>query len=269
MAVGGDATLSPYTIGQSAPAGGINLVVGGDLVSTNGGNVFNGGIMVGGSTTGVQAYQQSQIVPGALPVDFTDEQARLYSLTDYLKGLADTGAISIVNYGVHNTQITLTGSNAGLNVFNLDAADVNDAGTINLNLTNGGYAIINVVGTGSISFYNGSLHVTGGNERNVLWNLPGITGLSVASWGGSGSILAPYANYNPVGYGNINGQLIVANFSGSYAAATQINNYKFVGGELGMLFSGFAVPEPATWALMIGGFGLAGAALRRRRALAA
>lgn len=28
-----------------------------------------------------------------------------------------------------------------------------------------------------------------------------------------------------------------------------------------------SVPEPATWALMIGGFGLAGAALRRRRAL--
>lgn len=30
-----------------------------------------------------------------------------------------------------------------------------------------------------------------------------------------------------------------------------------------------AVPEPATWALMISGFGLAGATLRRRRALAA
>jgi microcystin-dependent protein len=29
------------------------------------------------------------------------------------------------------------------------------------------------------------------------------------------------------------------------------------------------VPEPASWALMIGGFGLAGVALRRRRAAAA
>ncbi|WP_293900421.1 PEPxxWA-CTERM sorting domain-containing protein [Phenylobacterium sp.] len=31
-------------------------------------------------------------------------------------------------------------------------------------------------------------------------------------------------------------------------------------------FSSFAVPEPATWALMLTGFGLAGAAVRRRRA---
>ncbi|MDE2619485.1 MAG: PEPxxWA-CTERM sorting domain-containing protein, partial [Sphingomonadales bacterium] len=30
-----------------------------------------------------------------------------------------------------------------------------------------------------------------------------------------------------------------------------------------------AVPEPATWALMMAGFGLVGAALRRRKAIAA
>ena len=35
-------------------------------------------------------------------------------------------------------------------------------------------------------------------------------------------------------------------------------------GQLGLA----AVPEPTTWALMIGGFGFVGSALRRRRALA-
>jgi hypothetical protein len=33
----------------------------------------------------------------------------------------------------------------------------------------------------------------------------------------------------------------------------------------GTFVDGIAVPEPATWAMMLGGFGLAGAALRRRR----
>jgi len=37
----------------------------------------------------------------------------------------------------------------------------------------------------------------------------------------------------------------------------------------GLTVTGGGVPEPATWAMMIGGFGLAGAALRRRRAVAA
>ncbi len=41
-------------------------------------------------------------------------------------------------------------------------------------------------------------------------------------------------------------------------------------GSDGMILAGvtLGVPEPTTWALMIGGFGLAGASLRRRRSLA-
>lgn len=40
-------------------------------------------------------------------------------------------------------------------------------------------------------------------------------------------------------------------------------------GVMDQYMRSFGVPEPATWTLMIGGFGLAGANLRRRRALAA
>jgi hypothetical protein len=50
------------------------------------------------------------------------------------------------------------------------------------------------------------------------------------------------------------------------AKGKALNNFAAtVGGQLSIA----TVPEPATWALMIGGFGLAGAALRRRRLVAA
>ena len=50
---------------------------------------------------------------------------------------------------------------------------------------------------------------------------------------------------------------------------SQSLNYSVAGVHLGTVDVG-GVPEPASWALMIGGFGMAGAALRRRRqALAA
>lgn len=51
---------------------------------------------------------------------------------------------------------------------------------------------------------------------------------------------------------------------GAGTAYSNIHNATFPGGEIrGQLHP---VPEPATWALMILGFGLAGATLRRRRA---
>ena len=44
---------------------------------------------------------------------------------------------------------------------------------------------------------------------------------------------------------------------------TIVTNRELVSGSISLAS---AVPEPATWALMISGFGLAGAAIRRRRA---
>ena len=76
-------------------------------------------------------------------------------------------------------------------------------------------------------------------------------------------------------------------FGGGYAMLWNTASFSFVGdgnaatvrlgaitpGNAGVFFDNVsvsgAVPEPASWALMIGGFGMAGAMLRRRRALVA
>jgi len=71
--------------------------------------------------------------------------------------------------------------------------------------------------------------------------------------------------------------LLSSNFTGlTYSVAGDTLKLNWVGtnsssdipfvAEFGF---GSAVPEPATWAMLIGGFGLAGAALRRRRVVAA
>ncbi len=61
------------------------------------------------------------------------------------------------------------------------------------------------------------------------------------------------------------GNLVVNNFALSFSGIT---NYNATGGNFTASGSGTfagAIPEPATWAMMIAGFGLVGAAARRRR----
>jgi hypothetical protein len=58
-------------------------------------------------------------------------------------------------------------------------------------------------------------------------------------------------------------------FQGSVTSITFVNpqSEDWYGFTVGI--GGVAVPEPTTWALMIGGFGMAGAVLRRRRSVVA
>lgn len=105
---------------------------------------------------------------------------------------------------------------------------------------------------------------------------------NVTSWtrsacinNGANCIVAFSGFGDPVGRG-------VAEFAASSAFSSEIspfdiptgNDHDFVirglnfNPTLVSVFSSAAVPEPTTWALMISGFGLAGAALRRRRRVA-
>ena len=78
----------------------------------------------------------------------------------------------------------------------------------------------------------------------------------------SGDPNGQYCNWTPVGV-NFNGTAKSINFGGT-ANFVVFDDITFGSATPGV------VPEPGTWALMIGGFGMAGAALRsRRRALTA
>lgn len=54
-----------------------------------------------------------------------------------------------------------------------------------------------------------------------------------------------------------------------FRTVERLTNEAFIVGRLARFDVAAAVPEPATWALMIGGFGMVGAAVRRRRAVVA
>jgi hypothetical protein len=72
------------------------------------------------------------------------------------------------------------------------------------------------------------------------------------------------ASDNPGGHFNFFNVDAMGNLSGPNTDLSIIPDHLVIALAPG----GGAVPEPATWAIMICGFGLAGAALRRRRALA-
>lgn len=101
-----------------------------------------------------------------------------------------------------------------------------------------------------------SRHFSAWDQNN---NLIGTINDSTGLWFSSGGD-ADLENYRFFGATNAGGisKIFISNDSGGI----EVDHLQY-----GLDAPG--VPEPAAWALMIGGFGLAGAALRRRRLLAA
>ncbi|HEX3367287.1 PEPxxWA-CTERM sorting domain-containing protein [Phenylobacterium sp.] len=114
-----------------------------------------------------------------------------------------------------------------------------------------------------ISFYMGSPDATDGLINRLSVTVNGglgpivLTGTDI--WGGPG---------NQVGDGNQNdGFLITYTFSPQTVHSLTFSQSGGPAFEFDNLAA--AIPEPASWALMIGGFGLAGASLRAKRRQAA
>jgi choice-of-anchor A domain-containing protein len=258
-------------IGNNVTGLGVNAgqsltYIGGNFLGQNFNPNASKQVRYGGIAFGLQPQDAAFVVKDASLADggANDLQARIggqtagftdafTNLSGALAGLTLASNPSSISTGGQGPIFNaVKGSNA-FALFNIDAALLSSA-EINFNVTGDAYPIIvNVTGAAvnwtanAVGGFNGSL-----NQR-IIWNFKDATSIDFQRIV-HGSVLAPNAtvsNTTPI--------------EGSLVAKTFIQ-----GGEVHLgTFNGtipfVAVPEPASWALMIAGFGLAGIAMRRRQ----
>jgi choice-of-anchor A domain-containing protein len=243
-------------------ASGASVYADGNVSNTNAKDIYYGGSI--SSSNGIKhpgdhSADGLQAVIAAATAALT---------TDFLATsgyLADLTATNTLFYSGNGQQAIFdAGSGAGVAVFaisDLNAALKNRSELIFDNPTTYDAVVINVAGAkvslpSSINF-NGPANL----GSNVIWNFYEATSVDLGSKSWYGSILAPQAALK-------NNNFVV----GSVVAASMVQNgeVRMNGFGASLLAPGsVAVPEPATWAMMILGFGAIGTVIRRRRALTA
>jgi choice-of-anchor A domain-containing protein len=260
-AVGGNATFNSYSIGTHAtvsdPLTGV-LLVGGNLTAGDG-QVFNGSIYVGGSYSGpgynlnsaAGSVTSSGVGKTNLPFDFAAAQTAL-TAKSLAFGSETANGTSLIEWST----LTLTGTDASLNIFTIDAATLAAASTLTINVTAGSQVLINVSGT-AVNFGNMGINGTF-NADDTLFNFFDATSLTMSSIGIEGSILAPLADVTFLS-GQMNGQLIANSFGGAAWGVGELHNYLFNN----------QTPPPSvpdstnTAGLLLGALALGGLALQR------
>jgi choice-of-anchor A domain-containing protein len=258
LTVGGSAQLR----GSINAGGGIDV---GGSVSGNFNNNGNNVVTYGGSNSAFAnntSFQQG-------PVDFTstlnsqtnDIKQSLVGLSQNLAALANTGNVALG--GDQNNQ-TLTVTGSGLSVFNMTEAEFEGASQnqqLLVTLPSDATLVINVAGT-DIDFNRNFNRFSGDNR--VLFNFYEAETIDIGRQF-SGSVLGVFADITGGNSGNIDGTVVGNNVWQN--ANGEIHNNYFQGDLSGVGSSGpvSTAPEPATWAMLILGFGLVGAMLRRRR----
>ena len=180
----------------------------------------------------------------------------LVSLSTSLAALKPTGEIK------GGDTLVIEGGK-GLNVYSLSLDAFRDAKDISVTAADGSTIVINVSGESGVlaaNFLEGSQNL----GKNVVWNFFDAKDLVFDS-AFLGTVLAPGALVTTGDY--LEGTLVAAGLE--QGGALRMASFQ---GDLSTPESGgssavaviSATPEPSTWAMMILGFGLVGAAARRR-----
>lgn len=243
MAVGGRATLQNYDIGLLDPGG--NAIIANRLNFTNGTIRGSAWWNTSQSLSGASFTNGGSLRQGS-PINFTSIANELTGLSTQWGALGANGQ-TINNFGTLN----LNGGQSALNIFTVQASQLNGISGVNINIPTGASALINVVGT-TVNLPNIGYNLNGSQDRaqfsRVIWNMANATQVNLTQL--NGSLMAPRAAITGT-WGVINGQVMASSFNGP----TQVNWVKYTGQR--------PVPEPGTM-LALGG-GIAAVLARRRK----
>ncbi|MFA7439860.1 MAG: collagen-binding domain-containing protein [Sphingomonadaceae bacterium] len=218
----------------------------------------------GDASAGLQAMKERNVITFA-----NGPQAGQTSLIENLTALSaalgklDTTPGSSINYANrNNVRVTAVAGTDGFAVINTDAASFFNAAGMSFQFTPGTTTVINISGAGDFDWKFNTLGNSRGHNPYVIYNFTGATDLDLRTMV-HGSVLAPYAHVT--NHNRIEGSLVANRFTPRGAA--NLGNFT---GDIGFKTSPVfdaapGVPEPATWAMLISGFGLVGLTMRRRR----
>jgi len=221
LAAGGDVSLTNYSVGATltpADAGSDALIAGGALNFHAGVVAYGNAVSQGrGTLDGVTFAPGNGYRQGAV-LDFGTAAHALHTIATANAALPVNGTTAF-----QYNQLTLTGTDARVNVFAVSGADLSMANSLTVNAPAGSTALVNVSGD-AIRLQSEGFALRGVDRTHVLYNFPQATTLTLRNMGIDGSILAPSAAI-AFDNGAITGQLIGASFTGP----GQANNAPFAG----------------------------------------
>lgn len=220
MAVGRNATLSHYSIGDQLPiVDSVDVLIVGNNLQFESGAVYGGNVVYGNSTN--LPKLSVSIVDGILR---QDQVINFTNAANYLQNLS----LQLAGYTVNGTttfafsNLVLTGTSPFLNVFSVPDTFINNATSVEINAPNGSVVVVNF--RGANIRWGGGLVVNGTDMTNVLYNFPDAANLQISGIDVRGSVLAPFAHVNFVA-GVQHGQMIARSLCG----AGQFNLANFIG----------------------------------------
>jgi choice-of-anchor A domain-containing protein/uncharacterized repeat protein (TIGR01451 family)/TQXA domain-containing protein len=227
MAVGRNAYLSNYSLGDQLSTTGEDVLIVDNNLTYESGRVFNGNVVYGNSTNlPINLVSIDGDLKNGKPIDFASADTYLKNLSNEIKNKATTGTTKF-----EYSQLFLEGTDPFLNVFLVDAEDLENATSLVVDYPDGSVVLINIDGQ-TVDDWSGGIHLNGqtGNVQdgceNLIYNFYNAKNLVINQVGVAGTILAPYADVNMIG-GVQSGQMICKNLEGSGGA--QFNICDFIG----------------------------------------